>query len=51
MNLYAYLTQKFNRPAGIVLLLLFAVYAYLNIKRAGAEGEENEEEGDGEETD
>lgn len=44
MNLYAYLTQKFNRPAGIVLLLLFAVYAYLNIKRAGAEGEENEEE-------
>lgn len=44
MNLYAYLTQKFNRPEGIVLLLLFAVYAYLNIKRAGAEGEENEEE-------
>ena len=44
MNLYAYLTQKFNRPAGIVLLLLFAVYAYLNIKRAGSEGEESEEE-------
>lgn len=44
MNLYAYLTQKFNRPAGVVLLLLFAVYAYLNIKRAGAEGEESEEE-------
>lgn len=44
MNLYAYLTQKFNRPAGVVLLLLFAVYAYLNIKRAGSEGEESEEE-------
>lgn len=44
MNLYAYLTQKFNRPAGVVLLLLFAFYAYLNIKRAGAEGEESEEE-------
>ena len=44
MNLYAYLTQKFNRPAGVVLLLLFAVYAYLNIKRPGSEGEESEEE-------
>lgn len=44
MNLYAYLTQKFNRPAGVVLLLLFAVYAYLNIKRAGSEGDESEEE-------
>ena len=44
MNLYAYLTQKFNRPAGVVLLLLFAVYAYLNIKRAGSEGEEGEVE-------
>ncbi len=44
MNIYAYLTQKFNRPAGVVLLLLFAVYAYLNIKRAGSEGEESEEE-------
>lgn len=46
MNLYAYLTQKFNRPAGVVLLLLFAVYAYLNIKKAGSEGEESEEEED-----
>lgn len=44
MNLYAYLTEKFNRPAGVVLLLLFVVYAYLNIKRAGSEGEESEEE-------
>jgi cation:H+ antiporter len=47
MNLYAYLTQKFNRPAGIVLILLFAVYAYLNIKKAGSEGEESENEEDG----
>lgn len=43
MNIYAYLTEQFNRPAGIVLLLLFAVYAYLNIRRAGAEGEGTEE--------
>ena len=43
MNIYAYLTEQFNRPAGIVLLLLFAVYAYLNIRRAGAEGEGAEE--------
>ena len=47
MNLYAYLTQKFNRPAGIVLILLFAVYAYLNIKKAGSEGEESENGEDG----
>lgn len=46
MNLYAYLTQKFNRPAGIVMLVLFAIYAYLNIKKAGSEGEESEEEED-----
>lgn len=43
MNFYAYLTEQFNRPSGIVLLLLFAVYAYLNIKRAGAEGEGTED--------
>ena len=43
MNIYAYLTEQFNRPAGVVLLLLFAVYAYLNIRRAGAEGEGTEE--------
>lgn len=47
MNLYAYLTQKFNRPAGIVLILLFAVYAYLNIKKAGSEVEESENGEDG----
>ena len=47
MNLYAYLTQQFNRPAGIVLILLFAVYAYLNIKKAGSEGEESENGEDG----
>ena len=47
MNLYAYLTQKFNRLAGIVLILLFAVYAYLNIMKAGSEGEESENGEDG----
>ena len=47
MNLYAYLTQKVNRPAGIVLILLFAVSAYLNIKKAGSEGEESENGEDG----
>lgn len=44
MNVYAYLTEELNRPAGIILLLLFALYAYLNIKKAGSEGEESEEE-------
>ncbi len=43
MNIYGYMTGAFNRPAGIVLLLLFAVYAYLNIRRAGAEGGDEEE--------
>ena len=47
MNLYAYLTQKCKRPAGSVLSLLFAVYAYLNIKKAGSEGEESEDGEDG----
>ena len=32
---------------GIVLILLFAVYAYLNIKKAGSEGEESENGEDG----
>lgn len=47
MNVYGYVTGAFNRPAGIVLLLLFALYAYLNIKRSSAEGgqEEKGEEG------
>ncbi len=44
MNLYGYFVGAFNRPSGIVLLLLFCVYAYLNIKRAGAEGEDAKED-------
>jgi len=44
MNLYGYFVGAFNRPGGIVLLLLFCVYAYLNIKRAGSEGEDAKEE-------
>ena len=43
MNVYGYITGMYNRPSGIVMLLLFAVYAYLNIKRSGQEGEEDEE--------
>lgn len=46
MNVYGFVTGVFDRPAGIVMLILFAVYAYLNIRRASMEGgdEENEEE-------
>lgn len=44
MNLYGYFVGAFNRPGGIVLLLLFCVYAYLNIKRAGSEGEDAKED-------
>lgn len=43
MNAYGYVTGAYNRPSGIVLLLLFCVYAYLNIKRSANEGEEEEE--------
>ena len=49
MNVYGYVTGAFNRPAGIVLLLLFALYAYLNIRRSSAEGDEEEEQEDGQE--
>ncbi len=47
MNLYGFVTGTFDRPAGIVMLILFAVYAYLNIKRSSKEGgdEEKDEEG------
>lgn len=44
MNVYGYVTGAFNRPAGIVLLLLFALYAYLNIRRSSAEGDGEEED-------
>lgn len=43
MNVYGYITGIYNRVSGIVMLLLFAVYAYLNIKRSGQESEEDEE--------
>lgn len=38
MNVYGYVTGAFSRPAGVILLLLFVVYAWLNIRRASAEG-------------
>lgn len=44
MNLYGYAAGEFSRPVGIILLLLFCLYAYLNIRRSGAEGESAEEE-------
>ena len=47
MNVYGYVTGAFNRPAGIVLLLLFALYAYLNIRRSSAEGDGEEEAQEG----
>lgn len=47
MNVYGYVTGAFNRPAGIVLLLLFALYAYLNIRRSSSEGGEEEEAQEG----
>ncbi len=37
-------TGGINRIVGAVLLVLFAVYAYLNIKRAGAEGGDAEQD-------
>lgn len=44
MNIYGFIFEVYNRPIGIVLLLLFAVYAYLNIKRSASEGDAGEEE-------
>lgn len=44
MNIYGYVTGIYNRPSGIVMLILFAVYAYLNIKCSGQEDEEEAEE-------
>ncbi len=37
-------TGGINRICGVVLLLLFVWYAYLNIRRAGAEGGDEEQE-------
>lgn len=44
MNLYGYATGAYGRPAGIILLLLFVLYAYLNIRRSASEGGDSEEE-------
>lgn len=44
MNVYGYVTGLFSRPVGVLLLLLFGVYAFLNIKRSAFEGEEDEED-------
>ena len=44
MNVVGYLTGAFNRPVGVILLLLFCLYAYLNMKRSSSEGDEAEEE-------
>lgn len=49
MNVYGYVTGAFNRPAGIVMLLLFVLYAYLNMKRSSAEGGDEEAGEDGQE--
>lgn len=44
MNVVGYVTGAFGRPLGIVLLLLFILYAYMNVIRSSAEG--SEEDGD-----
>lgn len=44
LNVCGFLTGAFARPVGVVLLILFIVYACLNVVRASSEGggEENE---------
>jgi len=49
MNVCGYLTGAFNRPVGIVLLVLFVVYAYMNVVHASAEGGAEEEKKEEEE--
>lgn len=46
LDICGFATGAFGRPMGIVLLVLFVVYAYLNVIRASAEGgnEENQED-------
>lgn len=46
LNVCGFLTGAFGRPVGVVLLLLFIVYACLNVVRASAEGEGGEEKED-----
>lgn len=48
LNVCGFMTGAFGRPVGIALLVLFIVYAYLNVIRASAEGgnEEKKEDSD-----
>ena len=49
LNICGFLTGAFGRPIGIVLLLLFIVYAYLNVIRASSEGGDEEKKEDAKE--
>ncbi|GFI03622.1 MAG: calcium/sodium antiporter [Lachnospiraceae bacterium] len=49
LNICGFLTGAFDRPVGIVLLVLFIVYAYLNVIRASSEGGDEEKKEDGKE--
>lgn len=44
MNVIGYVTGAFTPLVGIILLLLFVLYAYLNIKRSAKEGDGEEQE-------
>jgi cation:H+ antiporter len=44
MDIYGYLTGAFGRGCGIVLLALFVLYAFLNIRFAGREEAEEDKE-------
>lgn len=46
LNICGFLTGAFGRPVGVALLVLFIVYACLNVVRASAEGGSEEEEED-----
>ena len=48
LDVCGFMTGAFGRPIGIALLVLFIVYAYLNVIRASAEGgnEEKKEDSD-----
>lgn len=43
LNLYGYITGRVDRVVGFILIILFCVYAFLNIKIQDSEPEENEE--------
>ena len=46
LDVCGFLTEAFARPVGIALLVLFIIYAYLNVIRASAEGGDEEEKND-----